>query len=596
MKFILTYIKHVVILASLSAFSFNINCCVSSKDVDASSSVLELDLKEKSKDRALQRFIDGSTLESKGDYANAIIEFQDALRYDDNAAIHFAIAKNYVALNKPSLAAQYAKRAVDLEPDNEHYREQLAEIFVLTFQNDSAIAQYEKMLASNPSPKGMDNQNEQIMFTLARLYSANKPLEALMMYNRLRDYIGDEWDVLYRLSELYGQLGKVDSAIVTMESMLRIDPGNITLRSALAEMYMQSKKTEQARQMYLDLIDRDPKEYRYSIALAEIERRDGHWDKAVEIYNKLLRDDSLRVEGKMLIGEALFQNSISDSVSRPFVLRVLNQLKEKYPQDWHPYWYLGAFKFNNREYADAIFFLKKVLEIDQKNFQAFNILARTYLSLNDYEQARTVLESAVEIDTANAEMLSLLGFAYSRLSLNEKIVQTLERALRINPKQMDALSTLALTLDGMKNFQYSDSLYESAIKVYESGLEKDETYYLLLNNFAYSLSERSLQLQRALEMSKRAIDFEKENSAYLDTYGWIFFQLEKYDEALKYILQAIDIRENKEKQPAPALYEHAGDIYFKMGDKEKAMIYWRKALDQDKTNTALQGKVAKGSL
>lgn len=583
---ILILSSSLIILSNVMTFS---GCSSSGEMSSRSGTGAQIVPDDRKKDLALQHFIAGSVLEAKDDHANAIVEYQDALRFDNNATILYAIAKNYLELAKPSLAAQYARAAVDLEPSNVHYLEKLAEVFIASFQTDSAIVQYEKILLLEPS-------NTQAMFTLARLYSASKPLEALLIYNRIRDHVGDEWDVLYRISELYGQLGKIDSTIVMMETMLNIDPGNITLRGAIADLYMQQNKTDQARTMFEDLVERDPGETRYVIALAEIERKAGHWDKAVDMYNKLLQNDSLRIEGKMQIAEAFLQTSITDTTLRPYALKIFNQLKETYPNDWRPYWYLGAYQFNIREYEAAIPFFKRTLEVDPKNLQAHQILAQTYINLNNYDDAKEILEKAITIDENNADLYSLLGFIFNRMGDNQKTISTLEHALRINPKHMDALSTLALTFDGMKNFSYSDSLYESALKMYEHDLPKDGVYYLLLNNYAYSLSERELQLERALEMSKKSIEFEKENSSYLDTFGWIYFKLGRYDDALKYISQAVDIRENKDKQPASALYEHLGDVYFKFGDKEKAMKYWTKALEQDKTNTALQEKIAKGSL
>ena len=562
--------------------------CSGTKHAEGSSSVHQI-ADERKKDIALQHFIAGSALEAKDDYANAIIEYQDALRYDYNATILYTIAKNYLALDKPSLAAQYARAAVDAEPTNIHFREKLAEVFIETFQNDSAIVQFEQIISLDPT-------STQNLFTLARLYSLKKPLEAINTYNKLRDQIGDDWDVLFRLSELYAQLGKTDSTISIMESMLQHDPGNTTLRSALAELYMQTKNIDRARKLYEDLAERDPIDVRYTIALAEIERREGNWEKAVEMFNKILRNDSLRIEGKMQIAEAFLQSVATDSSMRPHALKIFTQLRDEYPKDWRPYWYLGAYHFNMREYTTAIDAFEEILAIDSTNVQAYDLLARTYLNLEDYEHALARLEQAVRLKDDNPELLSLLGFVYSRVGDKEKTISCLEKALKINPKQMDALSTLALTLDGMKRFSYSDSLYEAAIKLYESGLPKEPTYYLLLNNYAYSLSERDMQLEHALEISKQAVDQEKENSSYLDTIGWIYFKLNNFPEALKYISQAVDIRTNKEKQPGPALYEHLGDVYYKMGDKVNAIKNWTKALEQDSSNPSLREKVARGSL
>ena len=84
--------------------------------------------KEDSK-KAMSHFIDGSVAEAKGDYASAILEYQDALRLDPNAGIYYGLAKNYYALNKLSLALQNSKKSVELDSQKVDYYELMADIY-----------------------------------------------------------------------------------------------------------------------------------------------------------------------------------------------------------------------------------------------------------------------------------------------------------------------------------------------------------------------------------------------------------------------------------------------------------------------------------
>jgi Tfp pilus assembly protein PilF len=154
----------------------------------------------------------------------------------------------------------------------------------------------------------------------------------------------------------------------------------------------------------------------------------------------------------------------------------------------------------------------------------------------------------------------------------------------LKPNDLDVLSTLALTLDGMHRYQESDSLYELSLKI-------DPQYHLVLNNYSYSLAERGLQLERALQMALQAIAAEPDNASYLDTVGWIYFRLGRYEEAQRYIAKAIDAG-----GASATVYEHMGDICSKLGQKENAERYWKQALDMDATNQTLRDKLARGSL
>ena len=112
---------------------------------------------------------------------------------------------------------------------------------------------------------------------------------------------------------------------------------------------------------------------------------------------------------------------------------------------------------------------------------------------------------------------------------------------------------------------------------------------MILNNFAYSLAERGIELDRALKMVQKAVDEEPENSSYLDTIGWVYYQKGEYDKALKYIEKAIEFDQNN-----ATLLDHLGDVYYKMGNSTKAVELWKEALSIDSSNTDIQTKIEKG--
>ena len=80
-------------------------------------------------------------------------------------------------------------------------------------------------------------------------------------------------------------------------------------------------------------------------------------------------------------------------------------------------------------------------------------------------------------------------------------------------------------------------------------------------------------LERALQMSAKTIKAEPKNATYLDTYAWILYKLERYQEAKKYMDKVFKY----DKNPQGVNYEHLGDILFKMGDTKNAVKNWKKA-------------------
>ena len=78
-----------------------------------------------------------------------------------------------------------------------------------------------------------------------------------------------------------------------------------------------------------------------------------------------------------------------------------------------------------------------------------------------------------------------------------------------------------------------------------------------------------------------------DDATSLDTYAWIMFKKKDYTQAQVYIQKALD----NTSEPSEELYEHAGDIYFFTGDADKALDFWKKALELDPDNESLERKV-----
>ena len=112
-----------------------------------------------------------------------------------------------------------------------------------------------------------------------------------------------------------------------------------------------------------------------------------------------------------------------------------------------------------------------------------------------------------------------------------------------------------------------------AYAAYDSALVYKPDNIGALNNYAYYLSVERKNLDKAEEMSYKTVKAEPTNNTYLDTYAWILFEKGKYVEARIYIDQAMQNGGDK----SSVVVEHCGDIYYKNGEAEKALEYWKQA-------------------
>ena len=101
----------------------------------------------KNKDLAIHYFMQGEFLLNQGNYALAVLEFQDALEIDPNAStIHISIADAYRRLGRSGRAEDHLKIAIDLDPKDVSGRELLGQLYLMNRQYDLALVQFLALL------------------------------------------------------------------------------------------------------------------------------------------------------------------------------------------------------------------------------------------------------------------------------------------------------------------------------------------------------------------------------------------------------------------------------------------------------------------
>jgi tetratricopeptide (TPR) repeat protein len=89
------------------------------------------------------------------------------------------------------------------------------------------------------------------------------------------------------------------------------------------------------------------------------------------------------------------------------------------------------------------------------------------------------------------------------------------------------------------------------------------------------LADRGVKLDEALTLIKKAVDLEPTSGAYLDSLGWAYFRLGKYEQAEESLLKA-----SQRIGTDPTVQDHLGDLYQKTGRLKLAATHWERALNE----------------
>ena len=529
-------------------------------------------------DKALDLFIEGKTLELKHDYVGAVQCYQTALKFDKSAGIHHALSDVYFKLAKYEEARNEIKNALLLDPDNTDYLENLANSYIALKDFNKAAATYEKILK-------IDNDYTYGLYSLARLYEELRmPGQALEVYERIIDKIGFDFDVLNKMYDIYVTNKNYEKASEVLENVLKIDPYNIDIKRMLGSLYMQTGKYDDARRVYENVFMLNPSDKAVQTELVRIYFLQNESEKAFENFSQMLGKDSLGFQEKLEVGQ-LYLNMISqDSASSDIAYGIFENLSLQYPDEWLPYYYISTIRLIRNDPAGSEEMLRTALEKADTSREAYVTVGLTYYQNGDAESALKVVNLGLARFSEDYRLYYIKGLSYQSQDNFTGAIMNYEKAVELFPGDLNILSALALAYDTQGLYSKSEEAYEKALKI-------DPTNALILNNYAYNLSERDKSLDKALNMARIAIEKEPLNSSYLDTIGWIYFKMKKYKEAKEYISKSLQVNPN-----SAVVLEHLGDVYGAMKDNANALKYWKLALEKNPGNMLLKQKIEFNSI
>ena len=98
----------------------------------------------------------------------------------------------------------------------------------------------------------------------------------------------------------------------------------------------------------------------------------------------------------------------------------------------------------------------------------------------------------------------------------------------------------------------------------------------VLNYLGYSWIDMDMNLERGLEMIRTAVRLQPNSGAYVDSLGWAYYRLGRFEEAVKELERALGLETSD-----PVIHDHLGDAYWRVGREREARYQWGHALKMD---------------
>ena len=518
--------------------------CVSNKDAFDEIEFQKVIFKEKvkyisnnsdfSSDKVKLHYIDGLVLQQQGNYLESIIDFNLALRHDSSAVILYSLSKSYLQINRIKLAEETLLNAIDKDDEFLEAYDLLSEILFNQKKYSESALILNRTLKIDP--------NSQRQYNLAKIYEFIDLKKSIAIYEELAE-----------------------------------KSNNIIFVNKLLNYYKSQNDFKKIIKISNKILITDPYNYKNTLRLLQYYLKDNDYENALRI---LEHSDKYLISSKLnyayiLFTEALIQESVIDKL-------ILDKFFPKIDNRFHfePYLHfsLGLLydKINEPKNIDKHFLHS--LKVSTKKSDIPIRICLFYFDNKKYEKVINLINQ-IDLDIIDADLIYLKGITYLNLDSNIKALSEFKKSILLDSNNLNYLINLASTYDRLKKTDSSEIYYSKALYINPDNA-------LVNNNLAFSFSQRGVNLQKALKMSKKSLLKEPNNSAYLDTYAWINYKLNNLDIALDYLLKSISFGNTSAE-----VYEHLGDVYFKMKKFESAKKAWKKAIIIDPKRISVQLKI-----
>lgn len=515
--------------------------------------------------------------------SRAVSQFRKALEVNPFSPVaHYELSRLLEKQKANDSALFHARKAIELSDSGYWYLKHLANLYRSNNRYDAAAKTMETIIDRH-------KEGPRFFYQLANAYIRQDKLKkALETYERFEENFGIDRQVVEQQKRIYLQLNKVEKAAGVIRDLIERNPQNLSYHRELAKIYTANNKMEKAKQVYEDMLEIAPDDGQTQLAMAQYYSKQGKQQMAYEHLKKAFGDDQLSIDKKVRFMVSNYLQRRTNTVQAEQALELAKIITESHPQSAKAHATKGDLLYRQERLQKAMEAYEKAIEDAQDNFSVWQNLLQIYLRKSRYTKLEEQSARALTYFPNQPVLYYFNGLGLKENGKLEKAVKQFEAGLNMvsgnQQLKTQLYSNLGMTYHDLNQYQESEKYFEKAVE-----LNPGDPY--ILNNYSWYLALRGDSLDKAQKMSAKTLEKQPNNSAYLDTYGWIQYKKGNYDKAKKYIGQAL------EKAPKdPELLEHYGDVFYKMDNQDKALQFWKKAKMNGGASKTLQQKISNRKL
>lgn len=485
-----------------------------------------------------------------------------------------------------SKAAIYYKKSLEKDPENDVILERafLLEAIAGDFESSLRLA---KDVAANES------SHQIARFLLgAKAFKDGDYKEAVSNFSKARKSALPDLTARLAIAWTYLADEKADLALKELDGMKKADWSRFYQqyhRGLIADL---AGKKKIARASFADAFKSRPRTLRIAEAYALHAASEGDFKLASQILKQHIGTSAGHPIAQSLSDDVQAKRHVEKLVTKPsdglaevfyaigdaltgedsteiglVYLRIALYLKPDFPL---AHLAIGEVHDKMEQFDDAIVSFDKIPETSPI---WNNVQIRKAYALNSQErveEAKAILEGLSKTMPGDVRPFDALGSimrARQRYKEAEAAYSSAISQLKNPQKRHWSLYyARGVSRERLKDWPGAEADLKMALK-----LHPDQP--LILNYLGYSWVDQGSNLERAMDLIRKAVKLKPDDGYFVDSLGWAYYRLYDYKKAVKHLERAVELRPED-----PVINDHLGDAYWRVGRFLEAKYQWSQAL------------------
>lgn len=345
----------------------------------------------------------------------------------------------------------------------------------------------------------------------------------------------------------------------------------------IAQIYLNENQVQNAILTLDNAIKKHPQTREFYLAKAKIYEINKDINKMLQVYADMDKEGILTEEDLVKIG-AYYALQNKPKEAKKYYLRAYQQN----PKNARACEFLSLWEQSQKNYLQAENYLKQ--SEDFKTNSALRIKQVHLLKLaGEQEKALLAMQQAYQDFNDSVEISFYYALMLEDNKQYKQARKVLENLLQKQPDNQEFLLNYAYTLSELKDYKKMQKVLNQIITQNPNNAEA-------LNFLGYYLIDKTKQIEKGGDLIKRSVALNPKDSATIDSLAWYFYKTGKTQEALN----LLNTLPEKDKQD-PEITLHFAKVYESLGEKEKAISYYKLLLKSEEYNTQAQKAIKKFS-